>query len=161
MDLIKESGYLKENVACHIIRDVILAIAAMHENKLIHRDIKPENILLTEKGKAKLADFGWSNSIETETMSRKTYCGTADYLAPEIIQGLDHDDSVDLWCIGVLIFELLFGFAPFSPKSASPSSYDYQPHLEKRILKVDYTIPKTRPVSVVSTDSETCGRTDI
>lgn len=149
MDLIKDNGFLKENVACHIIRDVLLAIAAMHENKLIHRDIKPENVLLTEIGRAKLADFGWSNSIETDSMTRKTYCGTADYLAPEIIQGHDHDDSVDLWCLGVLIFELLYGFAPFSPQSLTPGSYDYQPNLERKILKIDYTLPKTRPVTVV------------
>lgn len=148
MDLIKDNGFLKENVACHIIRDVLLAIAAMHENKLIHRDIKPENVLLTEIGRAKLADFGWSNSIETDSMTRKTYCGTADYLAPEIIQGHDHDDSVDLWCLGVLIFELLYGFAPFSPRSLTPGSYDYQPNLERKILKIDYTLPKTRPVTV-------------
>lgn len=152
MDLVKEYGKLKESVVCHIIRDVILGIAAMHENKLIHRDIKPENILLSEKGTAKLADFGWSNSIDTEATSRKTYCGTADYLAPEIIQGKEHDDSVDLWCLGVLIFELLFGYAPFSPQSVDPSSYDYQPYLEKKILKVDYTIPKHVPVSKEAVD---------
>jgi aurora kinase len=154
MDLIKENGKLKESVSCHIVRDVVLGIAAMHESKLIHRDIKPENILLTDQGTAKVADFGWSNSIETDAMSRKTYCGTADYLAPEIIQGKEHDHSVDLWCLGVLIYELLFGHAPFAPHSIDPGSYDYQPHLEKKILKLDYSFPKHVPVSVFSAYSE-------
>jgi serine/threonine protein kinase len=154
MDLIRENGKLKESVVSHIIRDVVLGLTAMHENKLIHRDIKPENILLSETGTAKLTDFGWSNSIETDNNSRKTYCGTNEYLAPEIIQGKDHDESVDLWCLGVLIYELLFGFAPFSPRNADTGGYEYKQNLDRRILKVDYSFPKAIPVSVLVLKSE-------
>jgi serine/threonine protein kinase len=59
---------------------------------------------------AKLCDFGWSALIETK---RKTYCGTLDYAPPEIVEGKKYDLSVDIWCIGVLAYELLVGKAPF------------------------------------------------
>jgi aurora kinase len=150
MDLLKTMVYLKEPIACHVIRDVVMGVKTLHEEKLIHRDIKPENILLTDTGRAKLADFGWSNTLETDNISRKTFCGTPDYLAPEMIQELDHDDSVDLWCIGILIYELLFGKPPFSPPGMDPNSYEYQKIIEKSILKLDYSFPKNPKVSVNS-----------
>lgn len=151
MDLLKQQGHLKENIACKIIRDVVLAVKALHDTKLIHRDIKPENVLLSEHGVAKLADFGWSNSVDTDAISRNTFCGTADYLAPEMIQGLDHDESVDIWCLGVLTFELLFGKPPFmsSNNRVDPNSYEYQTNVEKNILKSDYTFPKNIATSVI------------
>lgn len=62
-------------------------------------------------GVGKLCDFGWA-AICTEER-RKTYCGTFDYVAPEILEGTEYDMSVDLWCLGVLAFELLAGKAPF------------------------------------------------
>ena len=151
MDLLKEYQQLPEEITCKIIRDIILAVKALHECKLIHRDIKPENILLSDKGVAKLADFGWSNSFDSDNQSRKTFCGTADYLAPEIIKSIDHDECVDLWCIGILIFELLYGRPPFSPaKHVDPNSYEYQSIVEKNIMKMDLQFPKSPVISVVS-----------
>ena len=149
MDLLKQQGCLKEHIACKIMRDVVLAVKALHETKLIHRDIKPENILLTEKGVAKLADFGWSNSVDTDNVSRKTFCGTADYLAPEMIQGVDHDESVDIWCLGVLTFELLTGKPPFMPSNKMDiNSYEYQSNVEKCIMKLEFNFPKNTHISV-------------
>lgn len=71
-----------------MIKQIISAVKYLHENKIIHRDIKPENILLDKKGNVKLADFGWSNFSDKP---RKTYCGTVDYLAPEMIDKSGHD----------------------------------------------------------------------
>ena len=59
-----------------------------------------------------MADFGWSNFNKG---SRKTYCGTLDYLAPEMILEKGHDEKLDVWCLGVLLYELLTGKAPFTP----------------------------------------------
>lgn len=67
----------------------------------------------------KLADFGWSNFLRPDT-TRTTFCGTLDYLAPEMCQGgHHHDHMVDIWSIGVLVYELLTGKSPFAPKDAS------------------------------------------
>ena len=98
-----------------IMKDVISAVYFLHhmDPKIVHRDIKPENVLLDQGNHAKLTDFGWSNYMEGG-MKRTTVCGTPVYLAPEIITNRGHDEHVDIWCIGVLLFELIAGYAPFS-----------------------------------------------
>ena len=98
-----------------IVRDLASAIYYLHNMNppIIHRDIKPENILLTNNFKIKLTDFGWSNYIDFEGEQRSTLCGTPIYLAPEMIQNSGHDKHVDIWCLGVLLFELLTGIPPF------------------------------------------------
>lgn len=98
----------------HFIKDLVCSIYYLHnmEPPIIHRDIKPENVLLSEHNKIKLTDFGWSNYIE-DTSVRSTYCGTPVYLAPEMIKETGHDESLDIWCIGILMFELLTGSIPF------------------------------------------------
>ena len=79
---------------------------------IIHRDIKPENVLLGSGMQAKLTDFGWSNYMQGE-YKRTTVCGTPIYLAPEMISNSGHDEKVDIWCIGVLLFELMTGVQPW------------------------------------------------
>nr|CAD7604412.1 unnamed protein product [Timema genevievae] len=77
----------------------------------MHRDIKPENLLLDVFGNIKLADFGWS--VHTPSDKRKTMCGTLDYLPPEMIEGRQYNNYVDIWCLGVLCYEFLVGKPPF------------------------------------------------
>ena len=105
-----EKDILDINEAAEYLKNVIEALSYMHDRSIAHRDIKPENIVLTTEGVAKLCDFGWSALVET---SRKTYCGTFDYAPPEILQHKQYDTSVDLWCIGVLTYEVLTGRVPF------------------------------------------------
>ena len=102
-------------IVASIMRQLISAIYYLHNLNppIIHRDIKPENILLTNNLNVKLTDFGWSNYIDYEGEQRSTICGTPIYLAPEMIQGIGHDEHVDIWCLGVLLFELLTGTQPF------------------------------------------------
>ena len=100
--------------AVSIIKDVISALYYLHHMNppIIHRDIKPENILIDEGMRAKLSDFGWSNYLIGD-YKRTTICGTPIYLAPEIINNIGHDEKIDIWCLGVLIFELTTGKAPW------------------------------------------------
>ena len=99
--------------AAQYMREIISAVKYLHSFNppIIHRDIKPENILLDENGRCKLADFGWSNYVLDG--ERKTFCGTPEYLAPEMVNKKGHDTSVDIWALGVLLFELLSGKLPF------------------------------------------------
>ena len=111
---IDKTKQLSTKVVATIMKDVISAVYFLHnmDPPIIHRDIKPENVLLHEGFIAKLTDFGWSNYIQ-EDKERKTVCGTPIYLAPEIIKETGHDERVDIWCIGVLLFELTTGKVPF------------------------------------------------
>ena len=107
---------LNAKVVATLMKGVISAVYYLHHMKpmIIHRDIKPENVLLGENLVAKLTDFGWSNYMQ-EDEKRQTVCGTPTpiYLAPEIIKEEGHDEKVDIWCIGVLLFELITGNVPF------------------------------------------------
>ena len=105
---------LQSQVVASLMKDVISAVYYLHNMNppIIHRDIKPENVLLSEGLIGKLTDFGWSNYLQEEN-ERYTVCGTPIYLAPEIINETGHDERVDIWCIGVLLFELSTGSPPF------------------------------------------------
>ena len=85
----------------------------MHNEYIMHRDIKPENILV-EHGVLKLSDFGWS--IYSPLYKRQTFCGTVDYVPPEIVEGASYDERVDIWALGVLLYELGCGKAPFETR---------------------------------------------
>ena len=99
---------INAQIVASLMKDVISAVYFLNNMHppIIHRDIKPENVLLAEGMVAKLTDFGWSNYMQ-EDEQRKTVCGTPIYLAPEIIKEQGHDEHVDVWCIGVLLFELI------------------------------------------------------
>ncbi len=105
---------INQKLVATLIKDVISAVYYLHNMNpiIIHRDIKPENVLLGDNLVAKLTDFGWSNYMQ-EDEKRTTVCGTPIYLAPEIIKEQGHDEKVDIWCIGVLLFELITGNVPF------------------------------------------------
>jgi serine/threonine protein kinase len=113
--LLKKNGKFDEKTVAQFIRETLEAVKYLQtfDPPIIHRDIKPENLLLDENLRIKLADFGWSNFKDTEK-KRITYCGTPEYLSPEMVEKLGHDASVDIWSIGVLMFELISGYAPFS-----------------------------------------------
>jgi serine/threonine protein kinase len=111
-----------------------LALKYLHSKRVIHRDIKPENILIGLKGELKISDFGWS--VHAPNARRQTLCGTLDYLPPEMVEGREHDHLVDLWSLGVLLYEFLVGAPPFEDQSGYRATY-------RRIAKVDLKIPDT------------------
>ena len=111
----EENGRFSEPKAAFYIEQVCNAIEYIHKLHVIHRDIKPENILLSNEV-IKLADFGWSIH-QKSNKSRPTFCGTAEYMPPEVINGEAHIPPSDLWCLGILIYELCAGVPPFNAKN--------------------------------------------
>ncbi|XP_036782316.1 aurora kinase C isoform X2 [Manis pentadactyla] len=132
---LQKSHTLDEQRAATIMEELADALTYCHKKRVIHRDIKPENLLLGFRGEVKIADFGWS--VHTPSLRRKTMCGTLDYLPPEMIEGRTYNENVDLWCIGVLCYELLVGNPPFESSSHSETY--------RRILKVDVRFPPSIP----------------
>ena len=127
---------ISTQMVASLIKDVISAIYYLHHMNppIIHRDIKPENVLLGEGNVAKLTDFGWSNYMQGYS-KRTTVCGTPIYLAPEIINNTGHDEKIDIWCIGVLMFELMTGQPPWKGDDITTLKYNI------RRLKINW--PKT------------------
>ncbi|CUG94079.1 serine-threonine protein kinase, putative [Bodo saltans] len=109
-DKLDRDGPFKEARASRYVRQTARAIQYLHANRIAHRDIKLENILLDNNGVAKLADFGWSTL--TGESSRKTVCGTLDYLSPEMLAG-SHTSKTDVWSLGVGLVEMITGSPPF------------------------------------------------
>jgi serine/threonine protein kinase len=90
---------------------LVSALQYCHSKGVIHRDLKLENILLSADDQVKLAD--WGSSVHARGHRRRTMCGTLDYLAPEVVSGQRHDQAVDRWALGVILYELLVGRPPF------------------------------------------------
>lgn len=134
---LKRFKSFNESVAAQYMREVCLAVQYLHSRipPVIHRDIKPENILIDVQGQAKLGDFGWSNFFDEE---RETYCGTLEYLAPEMIERTGHGVSLDVWALGVLLFEMLTGTSPFRSRT--------QEELFAKIKTGKILFPKNMPL---------------
>lgn len=111
---LQKEGRFNEDRAKFYIAELVLALEHLHDNDIVYRDLKPENILLDAKGHIALCDFGLSKANLNNDGTTNTFCGTTEYLAPEVL--LDesgYTKMVDFWSLGVLIFEMCCGWSPF------------------------------------------------
>jgi serine/threonine protein kinase len=137
-NFLQKAGKLSEDKSRFYAASVVLAFEELHRNRIAYRDLKPENMVMDARGYVKLVDFGLAKQLITD--STWTMCGTPDYLAPEIILNKGHNQAVDYWALGVLMFEMIYGWPPF---------YHDQPMrvYEKIILgKVNYPDTFSKPL---------------
>lgn len=127
--LLRDRGHFDESMTKFYVGCVCSAFDYLHQRNVIYRDLKPENMLLDSKfmrlyfkslttnvdeGYIKLTDFGFAKKLLPAGRKTWTFCGTPEYVAPEIILNRGHDYAADYWSLGVLMFELLTGSPPFS-----------------------------------------------
>lgn len=136
-DVIRLIGLLTPSQSRFYGSIMLHALETLHSNSIMYRDLKPENVMVCENGYLKLIDMGTCKKINPKT-ARKTFTiiGTPNYMAPEILSGKGYNFSVDLWSLGVVLYEFMAGYVPFGEDAEDP----YEIYQE--ILKNPLTFPK-------------------
>ncbi|KAF9963849.1 hypothetical protein BGZ65_009613 [Modicella reniformis] len=119
-DRICEQGRFTENNAATIMKEAIQAVEYLHSKNIVHRDLKPENLLYENNkpdSKLMIVDFGISKTMESDDQVLTTMCGSYGYAAPEVLLRRGHGKPVDMWSIGIIIYTLLCGYAPFQAEN--------------------------------------------
>ncbi|XP_072934014.1 ribosomal protein S6 kinase alpha-5-like isoform X2 [Epargyreus clarus] len=131
--------HFHENEVRIYIAEIILALEQLHKLGIIYRDIKLENILLDAEGHIVLTDFGLSKEFCGGESRAYSFCGTIEYMAPEVVRSgsQGHDIAVDWWSVGVLTYELLTGASPFTVEGEKNT----QQEITKRIVRCSYPVP--------------------
>ena len=150
--LIRKKKYLKENETFHYFIQVLNAVNFLHENNFIHRDIKPENILLNDKNIIKLCDFGWCVKLENNE-KKNTICGTYEYMSPELIKNENYDFNVDIWALGILLYEMLHGKSPFKNSiNNNCNKEDEKFEIFNNIINLNFNVDEYKNLSLECID---------
>lgn len=124
---LKQRRRFTEDEARIMVAEVCMALGHLHTLDVVYRDLKPENVLLDPEGHLCLTDFGLSKELSPENQEAFTFCGTPEYLAPEVIRGSGHTKAVDWWSVGILLYELCVGIPPFYSRNVN-EMYDKIQH---------------------------------
>ena len=128
----KNGGHIRKNESLlfFYICQLVMFLIKMHENKIIYRNLKPENIIIENKGNLKMTDFSKSKLITFDGDKGLSLVGAPEYMAPEVLLGIGQKYEVDWWCLGILIYQMVYGFTPF-----------YDDYIDKIYQKILYTNP--------------------
>jgi len=121
---LKNKRRFSEAEAKIFVAEVGLALGELHAHNFIYRDLKPENILMDDKGHICITDFGLAKDISVSEAT--SFCGTPEYLAPEILKGGAHGKPVDWWSLGILLYELTVGIPPFYSQNVNEMYHKIQ-----------------------------------
>ena len=147
---VKPGRHLSEKDARTVFKQLVECFIGIHSRRIMHRDIKPENILVkNEDLEVCISDFGLATRVGPQPQYEKTrtgQAGTPGEYSYEIIRKLPYDERVDIWCLGVLLFEMLFGALPFSHAPGDPRDYSAS------ISSLQFSIPSKSQVSQEARD---------
>lgn len=130
---LEREGIFMEDTACFYLAEILIAIEHLHSQGIIYRDLKPENILLDAHGHVKLTDFGLCKESINDGSVTHTFCGTIEYMAPEILTRSGHGKAVDWWSLGALMYDMLTGAPPFTAENRKKTI--------DKILKAKLSLP--------------------
>lgn len=137
---LRREAMLSEKEAKFYAAELLIALETLHDMNIVHRDIKPENVLLDGEGHLILTDFGLAKEVEGLGEQTHSWCGSEDYMAPEIISRVSHAGKpADFWAYGIFIYDCLCGQPPFSPLHERGKLT--RKRLHDRILKCKYKLP--------------------
>uniref|UniRef100_A0A673Z863 Protein kinase C n=1 Tax=Salmo trutta TaxID=8032 RepID=A0A673Z863_SALTR len=140
---------LPEEHARFYAAEICIALNFLHEKGIIYRDLKLDNVLLDHEGHIKLTDYGMCKEGIRPGDTTSTFCGTPNYIGPEILRGEDYGFSVDWWALGVLMFEMMAGRSPFDIITDNPDM-NTEEYLFQVILEKTIRIPRSLSVKAAS-----------
>nr|CEL67541.1 TPA: AGC kinase, putative [Neospora caninum Liverpool] len=142
--LLRDCQFFPENVSRFVFAEVLLGLSHLHERNILYRDLKAENVLVDLDGHCRLADFGLSKTLSKGHQRSYSFCGSPEYLSPEMLLGTGHDKTLDYYGIGCLLYEMLTGIPPHYSSNRNC--------MYSRILEGNLSFPSSSKVSAEARD---------